>query len=289
MRHQRQLGNTGRYVTAIGLGAMPLSLEGRPSEAIAMQVITAFIEGGGNFIDTANVYCKEDNDVGHNELLIQKTLIKLGQLENITVTTKGGLKRPKGSWTTDASPEWLRQSCEKSLKDLNTDCIFLYQLHAPDPVMPLADSVGELARLKEEGKINHIGLSNVNVHEIETALTITSVMSVQNRCNLFEKKSFKNNVVDKCKKENITFIAHSPVGGHFGHAQAAASKQLNQVANKYAASPYQIMLAWLLHQDNHILPIPGASKVSSITDSLKSIDITLDMEDLDLLSNIEIK
>lgn len=286
MNRQIPLGNSGRQVMPIGLGAMPLSLDTRPDEATAFEVISAFIDGGGNFIDTANVYCIDDNDIGHNEKLIHKALAKLGRLDDVIIATKGGLTRPKGRWDTNGSPEWLRKSCEKSLHDLNTDSIFLYQLHAPDPDVPITESVGELARLKAEGKIQHIGLSNVNTREIMAAMTIAPILSVQNRCNVLEKKSFKTGVVDLCEKEGIVFIPHSPVGGHFDHRKLAASKPLKKLADKHRVSAYQIVLAWLLHKGNHILPIPGASKVSSITDSLNAVNVSLDQTDMQLLDEL---
>jgi len=283
MNKYRQLDNTNIEVYAIGLGAMPLSLDGRPDEAQALGVIEAFVDGGGNFIDSANVYCIDDSDVGHNEKLIARALSKLEDANNIIVATKGGLKRPKGRWTVDASPVWLRQSCEKSLQDLNTDSIFLYQLHAPDPDVPLTDSIDELARLKAEGKIQHIGLSNVTVEHIQLALSITDITSVQNRCNLFERTSFENGVVKFCEENNITFIAHSPVGGHSQHAQHTDNSLLKKLAEKYEASTYQIMLAWLLDKSSSILAIPGASKASSIMDSLRAINVELSKEDMQLL------
>lgn len=270
-------------VFTIGLGAMPLSLEGRPDESQAFNVIESFIHAGGNFIDTANVYCVDDTDVGHNERLIAKALSRLTESKEIIVASKGGLRRPKGDWTVDASPGWLRQSCEKSLRDLNTDSIFLYQLHAPDPNVPLTDSVGELAKLRDEGKIQHIGLSNVNVEQIQLAVSVSHIMSVQNRCNLFERSSFKNGVVEFCEKNDISFIAHSPVGGHFQHAQRADNTTLKNIAKKYQVSTYQIMIAWLLHKSISIIPIPGASKVSSIMDSAQAINIALDKKDMKLL------
>lgn len=276
----------GQRVTAIGLGAMPMSLQGRPDEEVAIQVVEAFIEGGGNFIDTANVYCLDNPDIGHNERLIHKALAKFGRIDDILVATKGGLTRPKGRWDVDASPKWLRNSCENSLRDLATDCIFLYQLHAPDPNVPLTESVGELVRLREEGKIQNIGLSNVNSQELETALSVTSILSVQNRCNVFEKKSFHNGVIDLCKEKGIIFIAHSPVGGHISHANATDNRSLNEIAGKYGVSSYQIMLAWLLHSGEHIMPIPGASKVSSINDSLKALNVKIGQNDLDLLDQL---
>ena len=287
MNKYRQLGNTNIEVCAIGLGAMPLSLDGRPDEAQALGVIEAFVAGGGNFIDSANVYCIDDSDVGHNEKLIARALSKLEESKNIIVATKGGLRRPSGGWTVDGSPEWLRQSCEKSLQDLNTDSIFLYQLHAPDPDVPLTDSVGELARLKAEGKIHHIGLSNVTVEQIQLALSITDIISVQNRCNLFEQSSFKNSVIKFCEANNISFIAHSPVGGHFQHVQRAEDRLLKKLAEKYNASTYQIMVAWLLSKSPSILAIPGASKTSSIMDSLQAINVELGKEDMQLLEKEE--
>ena len=286
MKTRRPLGATGQYVTAIGLGGMPMSLQGRPDEKVAMQVIETFVDGGGNFIDTANVYCKDDADIGHNERLIHKALKKLGKRDDIIVATKGGLTRPKGGWEVDASPQWLRKSCEKSLQDLNTDCVFLYQLHAPDPDIPLTESVGELVRLREEGKIQYVGLSNVNVREIEIALTITPIISVQNRCNIFEKQSFQNGVVDLCKEKGIAFIPHSPVGGHFNHVKVTNTSLLNKLSDNYDVPPYQIVLAWLLQRGEHIIPIPGASKVSSIADSLKALDVKLEQDDIDLLDQL---
>ncbi len=283
MNKYRQLANTNIEVYAVGLGAMPLSLDGRPDEVQALGVIEAFVDGGGNFIDSANVYCVDDSDIGHNEKLIAKALSKLEESDNIIVATKGGLRRPKGTWTVDASPEWLRQSCEKSLTDLDTDSIFLYQLHAPDADVPLTDSVGELARLKSEGKIQHIGLSNVTVEHIQLALSVTDIMSVQNRCNLFERTSFKNGVVKFCEENNITFIAHSPVGGHSQHAQRADNSLLKRLAEKYDTSTYQIMIAWLLHSSSSLVAIPGASKTSSITDSLRAINVDISQEDMRLL------
>ncbi len=279
----RRLGNTNIEVHSIGLGAMPLSLEGRPNAAQAHSVIESFVQGGGNFIDTANVYCTNASEIGHNEKLIEQVLSKLNYKKDIFVATKGGIKRCKDDWVADGNPEFLRESCEKSLKALKTDSIFLYQLHAPDPEIPLTDSVGELLKLKDEGKIQHIGLSNVNIEHIQLALSITQIMSVQNRCNLFNRASFTNGVIEFCEKNEITFIAHSPVGGHFEHRQQTDNVLLKKLSEEHKASTYQIMIAWLLHKNPTILPIPGASKVSSIIDSLHAMNINLSKEELQLL------
>ncbi|MBV8062105.1 MAG: aldo/keto reductase, partial [Nevskia sp.] len=139
MSPKRTIGRTDLSVNPIGLGGMPLSIAGRPDEAQAHAVIKAFVEAGGDFIDTANVYCLDDADLGHNEQLIAGALRKLGKQNAVTVATKGGLRRPRGAWTRDGRPEWLRASCEKSLRDLGVETIALYQLHAIDSKVGLAE------------------------------------------------------------------------------------------------------------------------------------------------------
>jgi aryl-alcohol dehydrogenase-like predicted oxidoreductase len=283
MSISRQLGKTNIEVYPIGFGAMPLSLDNRPDSKQASSVIETFIQKGGNFIDTANVYCIDETEIGHNEKLIEKILSVLNHKNDVIVATKGGVRRKGSNWIADGKPEFLRQSCEQSLKDLNTDSIFLYQLHAPDHNIPLTDSVAELLKLKEEGKIQHIGLSNINKEQIQLALSITDIVSVQNRCSIFDKSSFNNGVIEFCKNNDITCIAHSPVGGYFQHKQLSENSLLKKLAEKHHVTSYQIMIAWLLHKSDHILPIPGASKVNSITDSMKAIDIELSKEDLQQL------
>lgn len=280
MKHLHTLDNTTIEVPGIGLGAMPLSLANHPDEQAAFNVIDAFIDAGGRFIDTANVYCTDDHNVGHNERLLARALNRRNDNEYILIATKGGLRRPKGDWTVDASPEWLRQSCEQSLRDLEIDSHFLYQLHAPDPKVPLTESVGELARLQSEGKIQHIGLSNVDVEQIRLALSVTSIMSVQNRCNVFQRQAFTNGVIDFCAQSQISFIAHSPVGGHFQHRELSADTTLVDIAAAHAATPYQVMLVWLLMKNTAIMAIPGASRVQSIIDSMAALELELTTEEI---------
>ena len=183
----------------------------------------------------------------------------------------------------DATPRWLRASCEKSLMDLGTESIFLYQLHAPDPAVPITESVGELARLQQEGKIRHIGLSNVNTKEIMAALTVAPILSVQNRCNVLEKKSFKNGVVDLCAKEGITFIPHSPVGGYFEHSRLAANRHIKKIADAQGVSSYQIALAWLLHQGEHVVTIPGTTKRYRFDENLAANQVVLTAREIAFL------
>jgi aryl-alcohol dehydrogenase-like predicted oxidoreductase len=276
---QREINGTGIKVAAIGLGAMPLSIQNRPAETQAFEVIKTFVEAGGDFIDTANVYCLDDSDIGHNERLIARALDRLGKRDQVVVATKGGLRRPTGDWVVDGDPAFLRRSCEQSLKDLGIDCIPLYQLHAVDANLGLLPSLEELVRLKAEGKIAHIGLSNVGLDQLRTALAHAPVASVQNRCNPFEQEDFQNGLVDFCAERGITYIPHSPVGGHRGHARLNQSTLFEHLAEKYGASRYCIALSWFLGKGEHILPIPGASRPASIADSLRALNLVLDEAD----------
>ncbi len=283
---QRELGSTGLLFKAIGLGAMPLSISGRPDAAPAFAVIEAFIAGGGNFIDTANVYCLDDDDIGHNERLIRQALDQLGVTDRVLVATKGGLRRPGGAWVVDGDPDWLRLSCEGSLQALQADCIGLYQLHAVDPKVDFRRSLEALVKLKEDGKIRHLGLSNVSPAQLEQALDFTLIASVQNHCNLFDKRDFQNGMIDFCRARHITYIPYSPVGGHHGHVRLAREPLLQRLADQYQVSPHCVALSWLLHKGRHILPIPGASKVASIRDSLRATELKLSAEDIAALDRL---
>jgi aryl-alcohol dehydrogenase-like predicted oxidoreductase len=275
----RELNSTGYQLYPIGLGAMPLSIAGRPEENQARAVIRAFVEAGGNFIDTANVYCLDDPELGHNERLLHNSLTQLGVRHDVLIATKGGLRRPQGQWVVDAHPQWLRTSCEQSLRDLHCEAIDLYYLHAPDPQIPFAESVEALCQLKEEGKIRHLGLSNINAQQLETALAYVPITAVQNRCHPFQQQDFHNGLIELCRKHHISYVPYSPVGGQHGQAQLSQHPLLLRLGKKYAASPHQVALAWLLQAGEHILPIPGASKVASVQSSLAAGKLQLDAED----------
>jgi aryl-alcohol dehydrogenase-like predicted oxidoreductase len=280
----RSIGNTGLRVQPIGLGGMPLSIEGRPDERTARAVIEAFVAGGGNFIDTAISYCLDNTDLGHNERLIATTLKALGR-SDVIVATKGGLTRPSGRWDVDCSPAWLRRCCEQSAHDLGAP-IALYYLHAVDPNVPLAESLGELVKLRDEGKIAAIGLSNVTARQVDEALELTPIAAVQNRCNVLERRDVDSGLVARCAELGIAYVPYSPVGGHWGHRRLAASAELARVAAKHGASPHAIAIAWLLALGPHVLPIPGASRVASIENSLTAAALTLDADDLAALNGL---
>lgn len=280
---KRKLGNTGIEVAAIGLGGMPMSISGRPDEAQSIATIHAALELGIDFVDTANVYCIDDNDIGHNERLIAKALKTYsGKKDNIIVATKGGLTRPQGRWELNNSPEFLRSSCEMSLQSLGLGSIVLYQLHAPGQKDQFLNAVEEMVKLQKEGKIQHIGLSNVDTDEIKAAMKIATITSVQNRCNLFEHGDMDDGLVGFCRANNITYIPYSPVGGFRTHTFAMKSAKLSEFAAKKGVSPYQVAIAWLLAKSDNILPIPGASKPSSIIDSFSAIHLTLTPDEVAL-------
>ena len=250
-----------------------------PSEADALKTIHAALEAGTDFIDTADVYCHDDSDIGLNERLVARAL-KSWAGGRVVVATKGGLTRPGGRWERDARPESLRRACERSLKALGVEAVDLYQLHAPDSKVPFADSVGALARLRQEGKILHIGLSNVSLGQLDEALGIARVESVQNQLNPKDREDLDSGLVKACAERGVAYLPYCPVGGGHGHASLAKHPRLQTLAAKHKTSPYCVVLAWLLAQGENVIPIPGASRVESAQDSPRALTVSLAPEDL---------
>lgn len=279
MSAKRALGRTGLMFFPVGLGGMPMSIAGRPDEARSLATVAAALEAGVDFIDTANVYCLDDADLGHNERLIAKA-VKASGRKNVLIATKGGLARPNGDWTNDARPAFLRDSVEKSLKALGVEAIGLYQLHAPDPAVPFEETMGELKRLKDEGKIRHIGLSNVDAGELRRALKVVRVESVQNRCNPFDAEDYTGGLLKACADDGITYLPYSVVGGHRRQLKVGDHPLLAGISRKLGASPYAVTVAWHLAKGPSVLPIPGASRPESIRDSASAASLTLDAADI---------
>ena len=275
----RPLGSSGLTVSAIGLGGMYLSITGRPSEDDAVRTIHAALDAGINLIDTADVYCLDHRDIGHNERLIARALREKRHGE-VVVATKGGLERPNGAWTRNARPSHLRQACERSLVALGVSRIDVYQLHAPDPSVSFADSVGELAKLRTEGKIAHVALSNVSVKEIDQALRIVPIVSVQNRWNPLYRAPEREGVLGHCAKLGVAFLPYSPFGGASGAKSLANVGTLAAEAKKRGVSAHRLVLAWMLAKSPVAIPIPGARRVDSVVDSAQAADVTLSNEDV---------
>lgn len=278
----RTLGD--RKVGAIGLGAMPMSLEGRPDRQRSIATIHAALDAGVGLIDTADAYSTGGSDTGHNERLVAEALRTWsGDSDDVLVATKGGHVRPgDGSWDVDGRPEHLRAACEASLAALGVDAIALYQFHRPDPKVPFAESIGALAELLGAGKIRMAGLSNVSIPQIDEARAIVPVVSVQNQFS----PAFRSSAAELayCGGLGLAFLPWSPLGGMDGASEVGARHQaFADVARRHGASPQQVALAWELAQGDHVIPIPGSSRPGTIRDSVAAADLRLSPNDLELL------
>ena len=271
----RKLGPDGPTVSCVGLGTMLLSISGRPPEDQGIRVIQAAVDQGISLIDTADCYCYDHTDFHHNEKLVIKAL--KGRRDQITIMTKVGCRRPGGAWTIDARPEYLTEAAHNCLKSLGVDTIDLLALNSPDSRVPFAESVGALARLREQGKIRHVGLCNAQVSHIEEARAIVPITSVQNRWHPQAREVEKNGVLDYCKRNQITFFAYSPFGGTLG-APTLGTLKLAEQARRRRVSPYRLVLAWMLAKSPICIPLPGARRVESILDSVSAADMELDSE-----------
>jgi pyridoxine 4-dehydrogenase len=252
-------------VNRLGLGAMRITgdgIWGQPADRDeAKAVLRRAVELGVNFIDTADSY---GPDV--SEELIGETLYPYP--DDLVIATKGGLERPGPyEWTENGRPEHLIEACEGSLRRLRLDQIPLYQFHRPDHAVPLEDSIGALVTLKEQGKIRHIGLSNVSERQLRVAQQLTPIVSIQNRYNVDDRRS--ESLVDLCEQEQLVFLPWAPI------QSLDTSRAVQELAQRHDASPRQIVLAWLLARSPQILPIPGTGSVSHLEDNIAAAGIKL--------------
>lgn len=275
----RRLGVDGPDVSPIGLGAMLLSIAGRPPEAQAIRVVHAALDAGLTFIDTADAYCLDENDFNHNERLLAKALAQKSSAV-VTVATKCACRRGGGAWTVDARPEYLTEAAHASLRALGVSTLDLLQLHAPDSRVPFDESVGALAELRRQGKVRHVGLSNVSVQEIAQARRIVPIASVQNRYNLMSRLPERDGVLDYCTRNGIAFIAYSPFGGSRLAPTLGTLGRLSGLAKRRRVSPYRLAIAWLLAKSPVVIPIPGARRPESIVDTARAVNVELSEADL---------
>src|SRR5438067_12544922 len=272
-------------VYRLGLGAMRLTGEGiwgppkDKQEAIA--VLRRALELGINLIDTADSYGPEVS-----ELLIAEALYPYPK--DLVIAPKGGLLRPgPGQWVPDGSPKHLREALEGSLRRLRLERIDIYQFHRPDPKVPFEVSVGELAKMRAEGKIRHVGLSNVTIDQLARAQKIVPIVTVQNHYNLAMRQSEHMTVaeseamIDLCEGQSIGFIPWSPLA--FGEL-ARSGGALDQIAKRHNAQPGQVALAWLLKRSSTMLPIPGTSRVKHLDEDMVGATIRLSQEEFDALN-----
>ncbi|MGW3729525.1 aldo/keto reductase [Streptomyces sp. F001] len=273
--HTRRIGDV--EVSAIGLGAMPMSIEGRPDEARSLATVHAALDAGVTLIDTADAYHRDADEVGHNETLIAKALATHDRGKDVLVATKGGHLRPgDGSWTLDGSPAHLKAACEESLRRLGVEAIGLYQFHRPDPRVPYEESVGALRDLLDEGKIRMAGISNANPDQIRLAGDILGgrLVSVQNQFSPAFRSSEPE--LRLCDELGIAFLPWSPLGGisragELGSAHAPFAR----IADAHGVSPQRVCLAWMLAKSPVVVPIPGASRPETIRDSAAAPGLVL--------------
>ncbi|MFC8192556.1 aldo/keto reductase [Cellulomonas sp. NPDC057328] len=270
-------------VSAIGLGGMPMSIEGRPDRERSIATIHAALDAGVTLIDTADAYHLHADEVGHNEELIAEALRTWhGDSSSVLVATKGGHLRPgDGSWTVNGRPEYLKKAAQESARRLGVEAIGLYQFHRPDPEVPYEESVGAIAELLDAGTIRLAGISNANPDRIRAAQEVLGgrLASVQNQYSPAFRSSQAE--LDLCAELGVAFLPWSPLGG-IGKAGdlGEAFAPFAEVAEAHGVSPQQVALAWELAQADVVVPIPGASRPASIQDSVLAADLELTPDEL---------
>lgn len=266
-------------VHRLGYGAMRITGEGiwgEPNDVEnAKAVLKRAVELGVNFIDTADAY---GPDVSEN--LIREALYPY---DGPLIATKGGLIRTgPGEWPVDGSPEHIREAVEGSLQRLGVEQIQLYQSHRPDPHVPYEDTIKTFAELKNQGKVKHVGVSNVSLDQLKQALELTPIVSVQNYYN-FEHRADSEATLKFCEQNNIAFIPYFPIGG--GRSDYN-TEVLNRIATAHNASPHQIALAWLLAHSPVMVPIPGTASLKHLEQNVAAADITLTPEDIAAIDSL---
>jgi len=270
-------------VSAIGLGGMPMSIEGRPDRERSIRTIHAALDTGVTLIDTADAYHLHADEVGHNEELIAEALRTWGgNTDDVIVATKGGHLRPgDGSWTKNGDPAYLKSAAKESARRLGVEQIALYQLHRPDPDVPYADSVGAIRDLLVEGVIAQAGISNADPDQIRQAQEILGgrLASVQNQFSPNFRSSEPE--LQLCDELGIAFLPWSPLGGISSAADLGSKfAPFAEVAEAHGVSPQQVALAWELAKSPVVIPIPGSSRPETIQDSVRAVDLELTEEEL---------
>ena len=267
-------------VDRLGFGAMRITgdgIWGEPADRSACRDLLRRVVGAGvNLIDTADSY---GPNVSEN--LIAEALAPYP--ENLVIATKGGLERPgPNHWVPNCRPERLRSCCEASLRRLKLERIDLYQLHTVDPKVPIEDSIGALAELQDEGKIRHIGVSNVGLEDLERAQQIVTVVSVQNHYNVLDRAS--EDVLEECERQQLAFLPWAPIAS--GRDVARSGRDIDQIARGHDATARQVALAWLLGHSPVILPIPGTSSISHFEENLEAAQLELEEHELEALDEL---
>jgi aryl-alcohol dehydrogenase-like predicted oxidoreductase/predicted kinase len=268
----------------LALGCMRLSTEADRNEERALATLHAAFDAGVTLLDTADAYALGDGDIGHNERLIARALSSWnGDRGAVRVATKGGLTRPHGAWVPDGRAKHLIAACEKSRQALGVDRIHLYQLHVPDPKTALSTSVRALASLRRDGLVEHIGLCNVTLGQLQEAQRLAPIHAVQVEISPWHEENLRNGVAELCAAEGIQLLAHRPLGGVAGRRRSSKDPVLAVIARRLSASPEEVVLAWLYSLADVLVPLPGPTRPEHARSLARAAELQLSAEDVALL------
>jgi aryl-alcohol dehydrogenase-like predicted oxidoreductase/histidinol phosphatase-like enzyme/predicted kinase len=270
----------------IAIGCMRLSTDPDRDDDRSLEVLHTAFDAGVTLLDTADAYCLDDRDLGHNERLIARAISSWpGDRSRIIVATKGGMIRPEGRWELDCRAKHLRAACERSCRALGVDRIALYQLHAPDPRTPLSTSVRALDALKRNGLVDRIGLCNVTVGQIEEARRITEISAIQVELSVWNDAAILSGVAAYCIEHGLQLLAYRPLGGRRSKARTQHHPALRTIASAHGVSPSDIAIAWLADLSDAIVPLPGVTRVETAAASARAQRIGLTGAERQLLDD----
>lgn len=273
-------GILGALEIPLALGLLRLSTEGRPAEADALDVLHFALDRGIRVLDTADSYALDDRDLHYGEALVRKALSSwTGPKDQVRVITKAGLARPKGKWAPNGRPEHLRKMVDGSLAALGVGRIWLLMLHAVDPKVPLEETLGALAQLQKEGKIEHLGLCNTSIAEVRQAERHFPVRAIQNELSVIDRSGATDGLVALARQIGAAFLAHRPLGGHAKTANLLKNRAIRPIAARHGVTPHEAALAALLDLGPPVLPLFGATKRASVESSLRALKVPFDARD----------
>lgn len=258
----------------VGLGCMRLSTVPERDDAHALAVLAAALDAGVDLLDTADAYALDAADAGHNERLIARAIAGRA----VEVVTKGGLTRPDGAWVPNGRAKHLAAAARESRDRLSVDAIDLYVLHVIDPRTPLATSVRALAKLRDEGVVRAIGLSNVTPTQLEQALAVTSIDAVEIELHPWKLDAVRGGLVAMCEQRGMMLLAHRPLGGPPGAKRVMRDREIAAIAERLGATPHEVVLAWLRSLSPTIVPIPGATRIATAVSAVRGAQLVLDEE-----------
>ncbi|MDO9280475.1 MAG: aldo/keto reductase, partial [Pseudomonadota bacterium] len=277
-------GVLGPLALPLGLGLLRLSTEGRPDEAVAIDVIHRALDAGIRLLDTADSYALDDKDLHYGERLAHKAVASWGgDAAAVRIVTKVGMARPKGRWVPAARPERLRKEAERSLAALGGEPIFLLLLHGNDPAVPFEDQLAALAALQREGKVRHLGLCNVDVAEVRQAQRHFEVAAIQNELSVLSRASATDGTLALAARLGIPFLAHRPLGGHAKTEGLLKNRAMKPLAERHGITPHEAALATLLDIGPPVVALFGATRPERVDAAVRAAALRLDERDRELV------